>query len=93
MARRNSTRNDSPATAEAIEKLCDKHFHQAFWVPANETLGHGRLRVTYSTTTNFEDESLPAVLFFHPMFGGRYGLTAYNALACEKGVRVVAPDR
>lgn len=58
--------NNPPATAEAIERLCARHLHQHFWVPANEALGHGRLRVTYATTSNFADDGLPAVLFCHP---------------------------
>lgn len=67
--------------------------HQCLWIPANEGLGHGRLRVTYSTTTNFEDEILPVALFFHPMFGSRYSLAVFDHLAKEKGVRIIAPDR
>lgn len=91
MSRRNST--TAAATAEAIQTLCAKHLHQCFWLPANERLNHGKLRVTYSTTSNFEDQSLPVALFHHPMFGGRYTLLAFDRLAREKGVRIIAPDR
>lgn len=90
---RQSSETSLAATNEALEILCAKHLHQCFWIPANDQLGHGRLRVTYSTTSNFEDETLPVVLFFHPMFGGRYSVAAFDHLAREKGVRVVAPDR
>lgn len=65
MARRKSLAA-SNTTEQAMEILCAKHFHQCFWIPASEASGNVRLRVTYATSSNFDDESLPVALFFHP---------------------------
>jgi hypothetical protein len=55
---------------EALKVVCAKRTHQAFWLLATEA--HERLRVTYSTTSNLDDDSLPAALLIGPMFGGRW---------------------
>ncbi|GAB7358380.1 hypothetical protein MBLNU230_g2450t1 [Neophaeotheca triangularis] len=77
--------------AEAINKVCARNLHQSLWLP--ETAAHGRLRVTYATTCNFGDESLPVVLFVGPMFGNRYHILEIETLAVETGVRVICADR
>lgn len=75
----------------ALATLSAGHLHQSLWLP--ETPDHPRLRLTYSTTSNFEDESLPAVLFIPPMFGSRWLVLEVNELARDCGVRVIFPER
>lgn len=76
---------------EAIEILCAKHFHQSMWLPENNV--HSKLRITYATTGNFDDESLPVILFCTPMFGGRWCAVEADHLASSIGVRIICPDR
>jgi hypothetical protein len=85
------TDGSMPATEEAVTILCKKHLHQCFWLPENES--HGRLRITYSTTSNFTDTALPVILFLGPMFGSRYLNNEFNQLAISTGVRVICVDR
>lgn len=79
------------AMDEAYKFVCDKRFHRSLWIP--ETAEHPRLRVTFSTTTNFDDATLPAVLVCNPMFGTRYFAQDVNHLANICGVRVIFVDR
>ncbi|KAF1355375.1 hypothetical protein BDV97DRAFT_395740 [Delphinella strobiligena] len=77
---------------QAIRKICSKNFHQALWLP--RTADHAELRVTYSTTTNFDNNvSLPVVLFIGPMFGTRYFALHLDKLAADCGVRMIIVDR
>lgn len=76
---------------KAISILCAKHLHQSLWLPA--TPDHPRLRVTFGTTSNFDNTALPAVLFIGPMFGGRWTTLEFDKLAAECGVRMICPDR
>lgn len=81
----------TPPQAKAISILCANNLHQSLWLP--ETAGHPRLRVSYSTTSNFSDTSLPAVLFVGPLFGSRWFILEFDKVARESGVRMVWPDR
>ncbi|TKA67243.1 hypothetical protein B0A49_12378 [Cryomyces minteri] len=76
---------------QAIRAICTKHFHQALWLPG--TANHSKLKVTYSTTTNFDNVSLPAILFIGPMFGTRWSSLHFDKLARDCGVRVICVDR
>lgn len=71
--------------------LCANNLHQSLWLP--ETADHPRLRVSYSTTSNFSNTSLPAVLFVGPLFGSRWFILEFDKAAREAGVRIVWPDR
>ncbi|KAK6434817.1 hypothetical protein LTR95_009000 [Oleoguttula sp. CCFEE 5521] len=84
------TQTSSPQDA-AIRLLCRRGLHQLLWLP--ETSQHPKLRVTFSTTSNFEDDSLPAILHVGPMFGTRYGTVEFDALTKECGVRMICVDR
>ncbi|GAM89996.1 hypothetical protein ANO11243_080360 [Dothideomycetidae sp. 11243] len=79
------------STDQAIQTICAKELHQALWLP--ETALHPRLRVTYSTTINFHDTTLPVILFIGPMFGTRYVSLQAGKLARECGVRLICIDR
>jgi len=79
------------ARDNALARVSARHVHQCLWLP--ETQEHPRLRVTYATTSNFEDASLPAVLFIPPMFGSRWFALEMDKLARDTGVRVVFPER
>ena len=83
--------NETGANDEAIAILCARHLHQTFWLPQNAS--HGRLRVTFSTTSNFTDTALPVVFFCPPMFGGRLSNIAWDHTAKHHGVRVISVDR
>ncbi|EMC94408.1 hypothetical protein BAUCODRAFT_35628 [Baudoinia panamericana UAMH 10762] len=76
---------------EAIRILCADHLHQCMWLSA--TPEHERLRITYATTSNFADSTLPVILYCGPMFGSRYGCLDINRLANEIGVRIICVDR
>ena len=76
---------------DALARVSAGHLHQCLWLP--ETQDHTRLRVTFATTSNFENESLPAILFIPPMFGSRWFVLEMDKLARDSGVRVVFPDR
>ncbi|EXJ79584.1 hypothetical protein A1O3_07863 [Capronia epimyces CBS 606.96] len=76
---------------QAIRLTCATHFHQALWLP--QTANRAKLRVTYSTTTNFDNVSLPAILFIGPMFGTRWMALHFDKLARDCGVRVICVDR
>lgn len=76
---------------QALPLLCSRHFHQVLWLP--ETESHSKLRVTYATTTNFDDASIPVVLFIGPMFGTRWLALHFDKLARDCGVRVICVDR
>ncbi|KAK4547187.1 hypothetical protein LTR36_001408 [Oleoguttula mirabilis] len=76
---------------EAIKYVCGENFHRRLWLPVSAT--HDRLRVTYSTTSNFSDDSLPAILFCGPMFGSRWFAILIDHLAATTGVRVICVDR
>lgn len=71
--------------------LCQSCFHQSLYLPA--TSSHPRLRVTFSTSTNFSDTSLPVILFITPLFGTRWCGASFDHLACTTGVRVIVVDR
>jgi hypothetical protein len=79
------------ARDNALARVSAGHLHQCLWLP--ETQDHPRLRVTFATTTNFDNESLPAILFIPPMFGSRWFVLEMDKLARDSGVRVVFPDR
>lgn len=79
------------ARDNALARVSAGHLHQCLWLP--ETQNHPRLRVTFATTSNFENESLPAILFIPPMFGSRWFVLEMDKLARDSGVRVVFPDR
>ncbi|KAF7187423.1 hypothetical protein HII31_11312 [Pseudocercospora fuligena] len=81
----------NPAVDAAIKILAAQHLHQCLWLPRSET--HERLRVTFSTTSNFQHGSLPVVLFCGPMFGTRYLVLPFDKLAKESGVRMICVDR
>lgn len=81
----------SSARDRALRTLSAGHFHQCLWLP--QTTDHPRLRVTYATTSNFSDETLPAILFIGPMFGSRYLTLEIDKLARDCGVRVIVPER
>ncbi|KEQ75219.1 hypothetical protein M436DRAFT_25653, partial [Aureobasidium namibiae CBS 147.97] len=77
---------------DAATTFCSNiNYHRSLQIPAS--LSHERLRVTYATTTNFEDETLPVVLFCHPMGAARYLIFGFEELATKEGVRVVIIDR
>lgn len=79
---------------EAIKFVCARHFHQCFWLPRNES--RGRLRITYSTSSNFADTSLPVILVCLPMFVSSPGnhLSTSNDFDClaRFGSRWVSMD-
>lgn len=85
--------NPSSKTAadEAIETVCARHLHQCLWLP--ESQSHGKLRITYSTTSNFHDTTLPTLLFCPPMFGSRWLAVDFDHTAKSQGVRIICPDR
>ncbi|KAI7164106.1 hypothetical protein KC349_g995 [Hortaea werneckii] len=76
---------------EAIELLCKANFHKALWLP--ETSVHGKLRVTYSTTSNFDNADLAVILFCGPLFGNRWNAVMIDRMASAHGVRVICVDR
>jgi hypothetical protein len=76
---------------EAIRIICADNFHQSLWLP--ETANHPKLKVTYSTTTNFDDLSLPVVLFVGPIFSTRWFSLHFDKLARECGLKVICVDR
>ncbi|KAK4985320.1 hypothetical protein LTR50_006040 [Elasticomyces elasticus] len=76
---------------QAIRKTCTKHFHQALWLAG--TASYPKLKVTYSTTTNFDNVSLPAILFIGPMLGTRWYALHFDKLATDCGVRIICVDR
>ena len=57
------------ARDHAIQLLAPWHLHRCLWLPQNES--HDTLRVTFAVTSNFEDESLPAVLYIGPVSSAR----------------------
>jgi hypothetical protein len=75
----------------ALARVSAGHLHQCLWLP--ETQDHPRLRVSYATTSNFDDITLPAILFIPPMFGSRWFVLEIDKLARDSSVRVVFPDR
>jgi hypothetical protein len=79
------------ARDNALARVSAGHLHQCLWLP--ETQDHPRLHVTFATTSNFDDEALPAILFIPPMFGSRWFVLEMDKLARDSGVRVVFPDR
>ncbi|KXT18847.1 hypothetical protein AC579_3532 [Pseudocercospora musae] len=81
----------NPAVDAAIKILAARNLHQCLWLRPSET--HARLRVTFSTTSNFHDASLPVVLFCGPMFGTRYLIIPFDELAKNSGVRMICVDR
>lgn len=76
---------------KAIRILAQRNFHQHIWLPESTT--HKKLRVTFATTSNFDDQTLPAFLFVGPMFGSRYLAVVFDKLARETGIRGIAVDR
>ncbi|KAI7596789.1 hypothetical protein KC346_g14991, partial [Hortaea werneckii] len=76
---------------EAIALLCKANFHRALWLP--ETPAHGKLRVTYSTTSNFHNADLAVILFCGPLFGNRWNAVMIDRMASAHGVRVICVDR
>jgi hypothetical protein len=84
--------NDTTSSRDtALATVSAGHLHRCLWLPESPT--HPRLRVTYATTSNFNDEKLPAILFIPPMFGSRWFVLEMDKLARDCGVRVVLPDR
>lgn len=79
------------AEDQAIRMVCARDFHQSLWLP--ETAEHSKLRVTFATTTNFDDVSLPAILFIGPMFSTRWNALHFDSLARKCDVRVICVDR
>jgi hypothetical protein len=75
----------------ALKTLSAGHLHQCLWLP--QTTDHPLLRVTYATTSNFDDASLPAILFIGPLFNSRYLTLEIDKLARDCGVRVIVPER
>ena len=78
-------------TDEAIKYVCPRHLHQVLWLSENDS--HGKLRVTFSTTSNFSDPSLPVIFVCPPMFGSRWMVVDLEHLAISSDVRVVSLDR
>ncbi|KAI7490930.1 hypothetical protein KC351_g322 [Hortaea werneckii] len=76
---------------DAIALLCRANFHRVLWLP--ETPAHGKLRVTYSTTSNFHNAGLAVILFCGPLFGNRWNAVMIDRMASAHGVRVVCVDR
>ncbi|KAI7147850.1 6-phosphogluconolactonase, partial [Hortaea werneckii] len=76
---------------EAIALLCRANFHRALWLP--ETPAHGKLRVTYSTTSNFHNADLAVILFCGPLFGNRWNAVMIDRMSSAHGVRVICVDR
>ncbi|GAB1735066.1 hypothetical protein NU219Hw_g134t1 [Hortaea werneckii] len=76
---------------EAIAVVCRANFHRVLWLP--ETPAHGKLRVTYSTTSNFDNADLAAILFCGPMFGNRWNALMIDRMASAHDVRVICADR
>ena len=83
--------SSTSAVEQAMRILCTEHFHQVLWLP--ETADHPRLRVTFSTTTNFDKVNLQAILFIGPLFSTRWNALHFDKLARESGVRVICVDR
>jgi len=81
----------SLAEDQAIRAVCANHLHQVLWLP--ETADHPKLRVTYSTTTNFDNAGLATILFVGPMFGTRWESLLFDKLARDCRVRVICVDR
>lgn len=81
----------SDAKKAAIERLCNICYHQCLWLPATEK--HGKLRVTFATTSNFNNEALPVMLFIPPQVSTRWHITSMDHLAQVAGVRVICADR
>ncbi|SMY21671.1 unnamed protein product [Zymoseptoria tritici ST99CH_1A5] len=81
----------SSATEHAVRLLAPRNLHQCLWLP--ERPSHARLRITFATTSNFDNKSLPCILFVGPMFGSRYNALLFNKLAKDVGVRVICVDR
>ena len=85
-----SDTDPSPAD-QAITAVCARHLHHSIFIP--ESGWHGALRVTFSTTSNFDDKTLPVALCCPPMFGSRWMALEFEHLAATHGVRVICPDR
>jgi hypothetical protein len=83
--------NETASADQAFRTVCDVSFHRTLWVP--ETPDHPKLKVTYATTTNFNNVNLPAVLFIGPMFSTRWVALHIDKLARDCGVRVICVDR
>jgi predicted dienelactone hydrolase len=82
----------TPSPLDVATSFCSNiKFHRNLHLPAS--LDHGRLRVTYATTTNFGDKRLPVVLFCHPMGAARYLIYGFEEMAKREGVRVLIIDR
>lgn len=82
----------SPTALDTAITFCSNaSFHQSIYLPASSS--HPKFRVTFSTSTNFRDESLPVVLFCHPMGAARYLIYGFDEMAKREGVRVVIVDR
>ncbi|KAF2207479.1 hypothetical protein CERZMDRAFT_102376 [Cercospora zeae-maydis SCOH1-5] len=75
----------------AVRLLADLKFHQCFRLAATDK--HEELRVTFATSTNFDNHELPVVLFVGPMFCSRFFCTNYNKLSISSGVRFICVDR
>ncbi|KAL1306060.1 hypothetical protein AAFC00_004186 [Neodothiora populina] len=83
------------ATNKAIEYVCSTSFHQSLVIPPTD-LHDAPLRVTYSTTTDFNDGSsttVPTILYCSPMAGSRYMVLELDHAARKAGVRVIFVDR
>lgn len=76
---------------QAIRTVCGRNFHQTLWLP--ETATHQKLRVTYATTTNFDNVSLPVILYISQMYATRWGAVFCDRRARRYGVRVICVDR
>lgn len=85
------TSSRSSPLDNAITFCSNIYYHRSLHIPASSS--HGKLRVTYATTTNFENAELPVVLFCHPMGAARYLIFGFEEAARREGVRVVIVDR
>ena len=81
----------SPAEEEALQFISKRNFHQTLLLPATDS--HERLRVTYAITSNFDDNELPAILYFGPLFPSRYHAVGFDHIASVTGVRMICVDR
>lgn len=81
----------SDAEQKAITMLANRCYHQCLWIPATEK--HGKLRVTFATSSNFDNDDLPVMLFVPPQFCSRYHIVEMDHLAQAAGVRLLGADR
>ncbi|CZT18468.1 uncharacterized protein RCC_04313 [Ramularia collo-cygni] len=81
------------ASTEAIRRLAQLHLHQSLRLHVPQTIAQESLRVTFATTSNFDQHDLPVILFLGPMFGTRYNASTFDRLARATKVRCICVDR